>query len=168
LRGTTGCAFGDPHPSHSAGIKFACQCNSNYDLRRGRLVEANRMYPAATGVVYDDGASGVRLEGFSYNKGYSSTGLGFLYPALPVNFSTTGTFPFRVRYAGQKFIGETIDSFRRFGVLDFKDMDGHGGEINNLKTKDGRTIAWQQLIVSAIPILERIINTSADGAPKSC
>jgi len=154
-----------PIPTNSWAIKFACQCNSNYDLRRGNLPEAIRMYPAAAGLVYNVAAVTPILEGFSYNKGYSSTGLSFLYPSLPVNFSTTGNFPFRVRYAGQKFIGEAIDSFRRFGVLDFKDMDGHGGEINNLKTKDGRTIAWQQLIVSAIPILERIINTSAEGAP---
>lgn len=153
-------SFADPQ--NSWAIKFACQCNSNYDLRKGRLVEAVRMYPAAAGVGY---TASPLLEGFSYNKGYSSQGLAFLYPALPVNFSTSGTFPFRVRYAGQKFIGEIVNSFRNFAVLDFKDMDGHGGEINNLKTKDGRTIAWQQLIVSSIPILERIINSSADGAP---
>jgi len=125
--------------SMSWGIKFACQCNSNYDLRRGRLVEAVRMNPAASGVSYDNP---VQLEGFSYNKGYSSLGLAFLYPALPTNFSANGRFPFRVRYAGQKFPAETVNSFRQFNVLDFKDMDGQGGEINNLKTKDGRTIVW--------------------------
>lgn len=44
-------------------------------------------------------------------------------------------------------------------------MDGYGGKINNLRTKDGRTIVWQDLITSYVPILERIINTSAQGDP---
>ena len=147
-------------PVHSWGIKFACQCNSNYDLRRGRLVEAVRMYPATAGVNYTT----PQLEGFSYNKGYSSTGLAFLYPALPTNFSISGQFKFRIRYGGQKFPGETIDSFRVFNSLDFKDTDGQGGEINNLKTKDGRTIVWQNKIVSSVPILERQLLSGTDGA----
>lgn len=144
---------------HSWAIKFACQCNSNYDLRRGRLVEAVRMYPAAAGVNY----STPQLEGFSYNKGYSSQGLAFLYPALPVNFSNSGQFRFRIRYAGEKFPAEVIDSYRVFNSLDFKDTDGHGGEINNLKTKDGRTIVWQNKAVDTVPILERQVVSGQSG-----
>lgn len=147
----------------SWGIKFACQCNSNYDLRRGREVEAVRMYPALTGVVYNNGTTSL-LEGFSYNKGYSSTGLAFLYPALPTVFSNTGQFRFRIRFAGQKAPAQTTDVYRTFLVTDFKDTDGQGGEINNLKTKDGRTIVWQNKIVNTVPILERqqIVSTNSD------
>lgn len=162
-------AFGG-FKTHSWGIKFACQCNSNYDLRRGRLIEAVRMTTMAlgapSGVAYNDGtASPTRLEGFSYNKGYSSTGTPFLYPALPVNFSTAGQFKFRIRYAGEKFPGETVDSFRVFNPLDYKDTDGQGGEINNLKTKDGRTVVWQNAIINTVPILERQILSGNDGNP---
>lgn len=150
--------------THSWGIKFACQCNSNYDLKAGRLVEANRMYPAATGVVYNNGtANPTLLEGFSYNKGYSSQGLNFLYPALPASFSSSGQFRYRIRYAGEKFPAETVDSFRVFNLLDFKDTDGHGGEINNLKTKDGRTVVWQNKSVDTVPILERQIVSGQSG-----
>jgi hypothetical protein len=151
--------FGVAYQSHSWGIKFACQCNSNYDLRRGRTVANNRMYPATTGVSYDP----AQLEGFSYNKGYSTQGLEFEYPALPVNHLSAGQFKFRVRFAGQKFPGETTDSFRIFNINDYKDTDGQGGEINNLKTKDGRTVVWQNKIINTVPLLERQLMPGTTG-----
>lgn len=162
LAGTGNFSGGLNNPTHSWGIKFACQCNSNYDLRRGNLPEAIRMWPKASGLV-NDPVLGVRLEGFSYNKGYSSTGLPFLYPALPVNFTNSGQFRFRIRYGGEKFPGETVDSFRTFNTNDYKDTDGHGGEINNLKSKDGRTIVWQNKSVDTVPILERQVVSGTSG-----
>jgi hypothetical protein len=152
------------YKTYSWGIKFACQCNSNYQLRRGRTLGGNRMYSdtgGTTGLAY----SPAQLEGFSYNKGYSSEGLQFAYPALPVNYSSEGQYKYRVRFGGQKFPGELVDSYRVFNVNDYKDTDGQGGEINNLKTKDGRTIVWQNRIISTVPILEREVLAGSTGTP---
>jgi hypothetical protein len=158
--------------TNSWGIKFPMQCNVNYDLRRGRTVANNKMGYAAgmaaappVGVVYKDTFSNIRLESFEYNKGYSSDGNIFNYPALPINLKNIGEFKFRVRYAGVKFPNELINSFRTFLTNDYKDVDGQGGEINNIRTKDGRVIVWQNKLVSTVPVLERQLLTGLSGAP---
>jgi len=151
---------------YSMGIKFPCQTNANYELRRGRTVSNNRMHGSSTGVVASY-LSNVRLEGFSYNKGYSSEGIEFAYPALPVNKFSSQVFKERIRFAGQKTPNELIDSFRTFLINDYKDLDGQGGEINNLKTKNGKTIVWQNKIISTVPILEREVIAGSSGTATS-
>jgi len=155
-----------PYDFHSWGIKFPCMSNSNYDLRRGRTVSNNEMHAQTNGVVYFESlaATQIRLEGFSYNQGYSSEGALFTYPALPVNYTFTDVFRTRIRFAGPKINSESIDSFRTFLSNDYKDMDGIGGEINNIRTKDGRTVVWQNAMISTVPINERQVVSGLDGA----
>jgi len=116
-------------------------------------------------IAYLDTSSNVRLEDFSYNPSYNSEGVAFAYPALPTNYSKSGRFPSRTRFAGPKFLGETIDSFRLFSSLDFHDMDGRVGEINKIAIKDDRVIVWQNKGASTVPVLERQILSGLDGAP---
>lgn len=148
---------------NSWGIKFPSLSNVNYDLRRGRKIANNMMHLLPAGVAYLE-AGTVRLEGFSYNEAYSSQGLQFAYPALPVNYVDTGVFKFRIRFAGEKFPGELVNSFRNFAINDYKDTDGQGGEINNIRTKRGQSIVWQNLIISTVPILERQLLGAGSGA----
>lgn len=155
--------------SYSWGIKFPCQCNSNYTLRTGtpaRKVAPDLMHSnaAGNGIFFRIGA-GTQLEGFQYNQGYSSDGHFVAYPALPVDYSLTNVFRYRIRFAGEKFPGELINTFRTFLTNDYKDTDGQGGEINNLRTKNGRTIVWQNAIISSVPILERDVISTEDGFP---
>lgn len=155
-----------PNGSYSWGIKFPCQSNVNWDLRRGRTVANNKMYKgvADNGVWYRVGATS-QLESFDYNEAYSSQGLSFKYPALPANYNFDNLFKYRVRFAGEKLPGEVVNSFRNFFPLDFKDLDGQGGEINNIRTKDGRVIVWQNAITSSVPVLERQLLAGGSGAP---
>lgn len=157
-----------PGGSYSWGIKFPCQCNSNYTLRSGnphRAPAPDYMHSnqAGNGIFYKISAR-IQLESFQYNQGYSSDGSIFSYPSLPLNYSLTNVFRYRIRFAGPKFPGELINSFRTFLTNDYKDVDGRGGEINNLRTKDGKTIVWQNAIVSSVPILERIVISDTSGA----
>lgn len=154
-------AFGSTQ-GYSWGIKYPCQSNSNYDLRRGRKIANNMMHSLPNGVAYLESGT-TRLEGFSYNQGYSSDGENFSYPSLPVNFISSGKFKYRVRYAGVKFPGELVNTFRTFLINDYKDTDGQGGEINNIKTKNGRSIVWQNKIISTVPILERQLLGAGSG-----
>ena len=147
---------------NSWGIKFPSLSNVNYDLRRGRKIANNMMHALPAGVAYLE-AGTTRLEGFGYNEGYSSQGLQFAYPALPINFINTGTFRFRIRFAGPKFPGELVNSFRNFAINDYKDTDGQGGEINNIRTKRGQSIVWQNAIISTVPILERQLLGAPSG-----
>jgi hypothetical protein len=141
---------------------FPCECNANYNLRRGLKVSNKGLYPF--GLMGFDTPAGPQLENYSYNLGYSSDGTLIKYPALPVNFKFTGRFPYLTRFAGEKISGELQDSFRKFLINDKKEVDGKLGEINNLRSKDGRTIVWQNHGVSSVPILERQLLSGTDGA----
>lgn len=153
--------------SYGFGIKFPCQCNANYTLRTGapkRSIAPDYMqgnFPG-NGIFFRIGTDS-QLEGFQYNQGYSSDGNVFLYPALPIDFSLSNIFRYRIRFAGPKFPGELINSFRTFLINDYKDTDGHGGEINNLRTKDGRTVVFQNAGIDTVPILERQVVSADTG-----
>lgn len=149
--------------AHSWGIKFPCQCNTNYDLRRGRTIANNKMYAPAVpnGVCWNP----LRLEGYSYNQGYSTNGIEFAYPGLPIDFSFATLFRYRIRFAGTKFPNEIINSFRNFFINDYKDIDGQGGKINNVICMNARVIILQDLISTVVPVLERQILSGLSGAP---
>lgn len=160
---------GTPFPATYGGagyaVFFPCECNVNYNLRRGRKVSDYGMQEQTNGVTYSGGGGSGTLgpEDYSYNDGYSSDGDPFAYPALPVNYKNVGKFPYRIRFAGQKFPGELVDSFRVFLTDDYKDVDGQLGEINNLRTREGKTYYWQNNGVGYVPILERQTVSAGDG-----
>jgi len=135
-------------------IWFPCECNVNYNLRRGLKVSNKDMHPSGLMAWQTSSGSGP-LEDFSYNLGYNSEGTAFKYPALPDNYRFTGKFEYRLRWAGEKFPGELINSFRTFRVPDYRDVDGNKGQINNVKEKDSRLFYWQDHGVGYAPILER-------------
>lgn len=148
--------------SFGYSIWYPCECNVNYNLRRGRKVSNKDMYP--NGQMAYNANGNTYLESFSYNKSYSTDGINILYPALPVNYVFTNTFEYRTRFAGIKYPGESVDSYRKFLINDYKDLDGRLGEINNIRSKDGRVIVWQNKGVSSVPVLERQLLGAASGA----
>jgi len=141
------------------GLFFPCENQVNYDLRNGRKVSDFGMHESNYGVTYSGvGAAAPTncgLEDYAYNDAYSSDGTPFAYAALPVNYVNAGRFPFRIRFAGEKFPGELVDSFRVFLTNDYKDVDGGLGEINNLRSKEGKTFYFQNHGIGYVPILER-------------
>lgn len=153
-----------PGNEYSLGLYFPCENNSNTYLIRGRKISNSQMgVNTSNGVAYND-SNVTRLEDFSYNSGYSSEGRLILYPALPVDFSNAGRFEFRIRFAGQKFIGEIIDSFRTFLDLDRKEVDGLLGEINNVRSKGDYIYYLQNHGVGSAPVLQRQLISGDDGA----
>lgn len=152
---------------YSYAWTFPCEGNANYNLRRGRKTSNSEMY--YTGSVTPNSilllgpGSEIRLEQYEYNPGYSSDTSLVKYPALPVNFINSGQFQARIRYAGEKFIGESVDSFRNFALLDFKDLSAQNGRINNIKVKEDRVVVWQDLSVNTVPILERQLLGAGTG-----
>lgn len=144
-------------------IWFPCECNVNYNLRRGLKVSNKDMHPSGL-MAWQTGTGSGPLEDYSYNLGYSSEGLAFKYPALPENYRFVGKFEYRLRWAGEKFPGELINSFRTFRIPDYRDVDGNKGQINNVKEKDSRLFYWQDHGVGYAPILERqLVGGSALG-----
>lgn len=150
--------------AYSYSLFYACEGSVNYNLRRGKKASNINTYPAnANGIAWLSPA-GTILEQYSYNKGYSTDGTVVKYPALPFNYQFSGQFEYRTRFAGVKYPGEIIDSFRKFLINDYKDLDGQLGEINNIRSKDGRVLIWQNHGVSSVPILERQLLAATSGA----
>ncbi len=146
--------------SYSWGFKFPCQSEVNYAMRRGATIMNQRMYDGTNGISYNP----VLLEGFSYNPGYSSDNTLLQYPALPVNYVSSGVFKQRIRYAGPKIIGELENSFRTFLTNNYHDLNSPYGEINNIRERDARVIVWQNKAVVTVPILERQLLSAQTGA----
>ena len=146
----------------SVGLYFPCECNVNYNLRRGLKASAKGMYPAGD-MAYTQGGTS-RLEGYSYNKSYSTQGSAIQYPALPLVYNFVSKFESRARFAGKKYIGEAIDSFRKFLTNDYLDLDNRYGEINNIRSKDNRVLVWQNKAVNSVPVLERQLLGATSGA----
>lgn len=154
-------------PTFSYAWTFPCECNTNYGLRRGRKTSTVEMYYTGTAssdsIVFDGPIGETNLEDYSYNPGYSSVGGAIAYPALPVNFINAGQFQARIRWAGQKILGEIIDSFRNFGLLDFRDISAQNGRINNLKVVNDTVVVMQDKAINTVPVLERQVVSSASG-----
>lgn len=157
--------------TYSYAWTFPCECNSNYNLRRGRKPSNVGMYytgkAETTEIVWQSPTPVTRLEDYFYNPGYSTEGQSIRYPGLPLNFRNSSQFKNRIRFGGVKLTGEIIDSFRTFLTNDFHDVDVQGGEINKLAIKDGHVIVWQNKMMATVPILERQVISGTPGSATS-
>lgn len=160
--------YATPYGSYSYAWFFPCECNSNYNYRRGRLVSSTGMYYNGVTenqeIVYKSPGNATRLEYFSYNQAYSSQGTAVAFAGLPSNYLFNSYFDKRIRYAGPKLFGEIIDSFRTFLINDYKDMDAAGGSVNKIATKDARVLVWQNMYTGTVPVLERQLLSGLSGA----
>lgn len=148
---------------YAYSLWFPCECNSNYNLRRGRKVSNSGLHPdaGAESIIWN---SPTRLESYSYNKAYTTDGNFIKYPSLPLNYKFSGNFDYRIRWSQYKNPGELNDSFRIFRIPDYRDVDGQRGQINNLKARDSKLFYWQDHSVGYTPILERqLVGGSALG-----
>ncbi len=141
-----------PFGTFSYGIFFPIESNVNHYLRQGLNIQQFGMHNNPSGVYYNNSGS-TNPEQFLVNGGYTSDGV-VAYPALPVT-PLTDKFPYRVRWAGPKVLGETIDTFRTFPQNQFRDLDGNKGQINNVRNRDGKVFFWQDNSVGYLPMLER-------------
>ena len=152
---------------YSYAWTFPCECNSNYNLRRGRKTSNVEMYYTGTALTESITVLGpageINLEDYSYNQGYSTEGQQVVYPALPIDFINSSSFQARIRYAGEKFIGESIDSFRTFAINDYKDLSANYGRINSINVKEDKVVVFQDNAINTVPILERQVVSGVSG-----
>ena len=153
------------HPAYtdsfSYGIFYPIESNINHYLRQGVNIQQYGMHNSPNGVYWNNNGS-TNPEQFLVNTAYTSEGA-ITYPALPTNYNFVGKFPYRVRWAGPKVLGETIDTFRTFPQHQFRDLDGNKGQINNVRNRDGKVFFWQDNSVGYLPMLERQLIGGAIG-----
>lgn len=139
----------------SFATTFPCECNSNYNLRRGLKISNKDMYPSGLIGWNTPLIPSTQLEAFSYNKSYSTEGNIIKYPALPFQYKSNGVFQYRMRYAGEKIPGELNNTFRTFKIGNYIDIDGQRGQINDVRSRDSKLFYWQDHSVGYAPITER-------------
>lgn len=149
-------------PSFSYGIFYPVESSINPYLREGKNIGQYGMQNNVTNGVYYDIGGNSRLEEFGMNDAYATDGSIIAYPALP-DTPLNSNFPYRVRWAGPKTLGESDDSFVTYLQNDFRDLDGNKGEINNVRNRDGKVFYWQSKGVGYLPILERVTVGGAVG-----
>lgn len=138
--------------TYAAGLFFAIETNINHYLRQGLNIQKYGMGGGPDRIYYSFNGT-QRLEQFSVNDGYGSEGI-IAYPALPTTYLTSN-FPYRVRWAGPKTLGETQDSFRVFSQNNFRDLDGNKGQVNNVRSRDSKVFFWQDHSIGYLPMQER-------------
>lgn len=106
-----------------------------------------------------------KTEDFNYNDGYSTDHAQDFYLPLPFNFTLQSEYSVRFRYTNQKVYSELQDSYRTFPAGNVLDIDTTFGEVNNIRSKFGRIVYWQDDAVGYIPIHERQLNQTEIGNP---
>ncbi len=149
-------------PSFSYGIFYPVESHVNPYMRMGRNIEQYGMHANPSKGIFYDISGTSRLEQYGMNDGYASDGAIFAYPALP-DGPLNSNFPYRVRWAGPKTLGESTDSFREYSQNNFRDLDGNKGQINNVRNRDGKVFYWQDHGIGYLPILERVTVSGAIG-----
>jgi hypothetical protein len=102
---------------------------------------------------------------YSYNSVYSKqNNITKFYPK-PIDITTNRNYDSRVIASDVKINGEEEDSWTKFRLLNFIDVDSKYGKINSLKTNDNNLLFWQDKGFGVLSVNTRSLisdnNTSA-------
>lgn len=109
---------------------------------------------------------GKSLNMYAYNGAYSRENQDVTFFVEPLNSPTTLVNDIRAFLSNVKYNGEVIDSWTKFGVNNFYDVDDYGPINKVLNWKD--TVYFiQDRGIGAYAINRAAITTTADGVPTS-
>lgn len=153
-------------PQISCADVFPVESTINANLREGVFFNKDRNKEGS------DNSAGINYpttpEAYVVNTAYCSTedtANYIQYPSKPIGFISASRFEHRVIYSLFKTDGEIIDNYRIFLPLNYIDVEGWSGEINNVRSKSGRLFYWQNQAFGYIPVLERELSTGVMGQP---
>ena len=101
---------------------------------------------------------------FDYNPVYSNEQITKLFFTETFGSSLVDKFDVRTYYSGTKNLGEKLDSFTRFGLLNYKDIDPAYGPINRLLNLKDELITVQDDAIGVFVINTRELLTSESGS----
>lgn len=132
--------------------------NTGKTLRRGSTFDHNN---DGTGENYRSQEGGM----FVYNSVFSSEFMSRYYFSKPIDFIENLTYDCRTYISDNKIVNEKIDSWSKFKTNNFTDADTTLGPINRTHNLANNLFLLQDNGISYLPINERAITTSTDGAP---
>ena len=159
--------YNEETDSFGHAITFPVESRMLIGYREGKHHARQRYYHAVNniaGLRYNS-PSNLNVEEFNYNDGYSSDYASDFFLSLPFNFSLQSEFTTRFRYTNTKSYSELQDSYRMFPANNRIDLDTSFGKVNNIRSKFGRIVYWQDDAVGHIPIHERQMSNTEVGNP---
>lgn len=115
-----------------------------------------------------EGTSNVLFNGttkaFDYKPVFTEDQITKLYFTDPPGFKPSNVFDVRTFYSNTKILGESEDSFTKFGLLDYKDIDPAYGPINKVLNLKDEVVTVQDDAIGVFLINTREMAASESGA----
>ena len=115
-----------------------------------------------------NGISNVLFNGttkaFDYNPVFSEDQITKIFFADPPNFRPVSEFDVRTYYSNTKILGESVDAFTRFGLLNYRDIDPAYGAINRLLNLQDEIVTVQDDAIGVFLINTRELANAESGA----
>jgi hypothetical protein len=153
---------------------YPIESNINLDLACGASLRTGALYEFS-GLALSEFRQevnnlssdyGKSLSMYAYNGAYSRENQDVTFFVQPLNSPTTLVNDIRAFLSNVKYNGEVIDSWTKFGVNNFYDVDDYGPINKVLNWKD--TVYFiQDRGIGAYAINRAAITTTADGVPTS-
>ena len=148
-----------------------CVLNAGGTIRKGGRFSHNDTPPEGyrlqehTDVL---GTSNIAFNGtskaFDYKPLFSEDQVTKIYFAPPINFRPVNQFDVRTFYSNTKILGEKIDSFTTFGILNYKDIDPAYGPINRLLNLQDEIVTIQDDAIGVFLINTRELLASESNS----
>jgi hypothetical protein len=144
---------------------YPVESSLNLDLRDGLRFANNGLgyegIRASTGPLIGSGAYTEDAPTLDFR---ASKDIDFeTYVPKPFNYEEVQEFDNRAYISGPKFNGEKGDSWSKFKVNDFLDVDGNYGPINELMLFNDKMHFWQDRAFGVLSVNPRAVVTSTDG-----
>ena len=153
---------------------YPAESNINLDLACGASFRTGARYEFASLTLPEfrqevnnfDSDYGKSLNMYAYNGAYSRENQDVTFFVEPLNSSLSLVNDIRAFLSDVKYNGEVIDSWTKFGVNNFYDVDDYG-PINKILNWKDIVYYVQDRGIGAYAINRAAITTTADGVPTS-
>jgi len=114
-----------------------------------------------------NGVSNVLFNGttkaFEYNPVFSEDQITKIFFADPPDFNPVSEFDVRTYYSNTKILGESVDAFTQFGILNYKDIDPAYGAINRLLNLQDEIVTIQDDAIGVFLVNTRELAGAESG-----
>jgi hypothetical protein len=153
---------------------YPVESTINLDLACGASLRTGALYEFASLTLPEfrqevnnfDSDYGKSLDMYAYNGAYSRENQDVTFFVEPLNSSLSLVNDIRAFLSDVKYNGEVIDSWTKFGVNNFYDVDDYG-PINKILNWKDIVYYVQDRGIGAYAINRAAITTTADGVPTS-
>lgn len=110
---------------------------------------------AGTHVDNDDSEYEQETDLYQYNTVYSEENDSVKFYALPYDYTSVDLYTNRIKVSESKMNGEVIDSWTKFNVNEYIDVDSAFGDVNNLYLFKDRLMFFQDHAFGILSVNER-------------